>query len=533
MAIYASLFKTVLFFFSRILHLHYKAPRYLHRKFSNVNALHTPPPHLHLLKYPSPLGSSSFTTHDQTLVFNVEETLLTSSSLFPYFMLVAFEAGSPIRALILLLLYPLICLFRKQMGVKIMVMVCFLGIRKDGFMVGRSVLPKFFLQDVGVEGLELLSKFKRKVGVSEMPHVMVESFMTDYLEIHHVFGRQLKAYRGYFTGVMEDTKGHLTSLEAFLVITPNVVGISGTKASLNHPFFSFSKAIYLTSEAIKKKWQQLPREKYPKPLIFHDGRLSLKPTPTATLTLFMWLPFAFVLALFRALVVLTLPQSIGTPLVAFSGLRLLSCLPNPVATTLPCDATESNKGQLYVCNHKTLLDPLYLSYVLRKPLTAVTYSLSRMSELLAPIKTVRLRRDRDQDGMMMQKLLSQGDLVVCPEGTTCREPYLLRFSPLFAEMSDLIVPVAMDCQVDMFYGTTASGLKCLDPLFFLLNPHPSYTVRLLDPIQGLSSCQHQSYSRFDVANQVQAQIGQALSFRCTRLTRKDKYLILAGNHGVV
>ncbi|KAK9747587.1 hypothetical protein RND81_02G001900 [Saponaria officinalis] len=532
MAIYTSLFKAVIFFFSRILHFHYKTPRYLHRKFSN--ALHSPP----LPNYPS-FGTYSldhcFSTtnnnnnnnnEDQTLIFNVEETLLRSSSLFPYFMLAAFEGGSPLRALILLVLYPIICLFRKQTRVKMMVMVCFFGIKKQTFIVGRAVLPKFFLEDVGLEGYEVLSKFKRKVGVSEMPQVMVDSFLRDYLEIEFVFGRELKVWCGYFTGVMEDDKKERMSnvKDLFGEDDEIIVGISGTKASLNHPFFSFCKAIYLTSDAIKKKWQQLPRQNYPQPLIFHDGRLSLRPTPTTTLALFLWLPFGFLLALLRALIVLSLPQNIGTLLVAFTGLRLLSC-------GTPYD--KECKGQLYVCNHKTLLDPLYLQYVLTKPLTAVTYSLSRMSEILAPIKTVRLRRDRDQDGKMMQKLLKQGDLVVCPEGTTCREPYLLRFSPLFAEMSDLIVPVAMDCHVTMFYGTTAGGLKCLDPLFFLLNPRPSYTVRFLDPVHGLASCEHRSQSRFDVANHVQAQIGEAVSFKCTRLTRKDKYLILAGNHGVV
>ena len=284
------------------------------------------------------------------------------------------------------------------------------------------------------------------------------------------------------------------------------------------------------SEGDKTSWHHLPREKYTKPLIFHDGRLALRPTPLSSLAMFMWVPFGFCLAIFRIIIALSLPKHISLPILTFSGLRLK--FSEKIAGT-PSLMQSKHKGRLYVCNHRTLLDPLYISFALNKPVTAVTYSLSRLSELLAPIRTVRLTRDRDQDGQMMDKLLNQGDLVVCPEGTTCREPYLLRFSPLFSQMSDDIVPVAMDSQVSMFHGTTAGGLKCLDPLFFLMNPSPSYNVHFLEKVTGASSCPDGEESRFRVANHVQSEIGKALGFECTSLTRKDKYLILAGNEGIV
>lgn len=248
----------------------------------------------------------------------------------------------------------------------------------------------------------------------------------------------------------------------------------------------------------------------------------------------MWVPFAAALASARLVLGLNLPYSIAYPFLAFTGLRLTLTLNNH--NHLISSSSDQKKGCLYVCNHRTLLDPLYISYALRKKnIKAVTYSLSRLSELLAPITTVRLTRDRVQDGQAMERLLSQGDLVVCPEGTTCREPYLLRFSSLFSEVSDVIVPVAIDSHVSFFYGTTASGLKAFDPIFFLLDPYPSYTVRLLDPVSGASTCRDpgDGKSKFEVANHVQHEIGNALGFERTNLTRRDKYLILAGNNGVV
>lgn len=269
----------------------------------------------------------------------------------------------------------------------------------------------------------------------------------------------------------------------------------------------------------------MPREKYPKPLIFHDGRLAFLPTPLATLSMFMWLPLGILLAIFRLFIGICLPYKMAILLGMWSGVDIKAegCKPS---------RSNQEKGVLYVCSHRTLLDPVFLSTSLGKPLTAVTYSLSKMSEFIAPMKTVRLTRDRKQDGDKMQRLLSEGDLVVCPEGTTCREPYLLRFSSLFAELADEIVPVAINTHVSMFYGTTARGLKCLDPIFFLMNPKPRYYVEILPKVPRELTCAG-GRSSFEVANYIQRQLADALGFECTTLTRRDKYMMLAGNEGVV
>lgn len=291
--------------------------------------------------------------------------------------------------------------------------------------------------------------------------------------------------------------------------------------------------MYLVSNAEKRGWQNLPRNTYPKPLIFHDGRLAIRPAPLEALAILMWVPFGFILAVFRIAIAVSLPYGMSAPILSFTGLRL-TVTNNKPKTRFEESATKPKaKGLLYVCNHRTLLDPLYLAFSLKTNLIALTYSLSRMSEILSPIKTVRLTRNRDKDANMMERLLNQGDVVICPEGTTCREPYLLRFSPLFSEMSDEIVPVAVDTHVSMFHGTTAGGLKCLDPIFFLMNPSPIYTVQFLDKVPDISGSHDDgNKSRFDVANYVQTELGKALGFERTKLTRRDKYLILAGNEGI-
>ncbi|MBA0635474.1 hypothetical protein Godav_024842 [Gossypium davidsonii] len=469
------------------------------------------------------LKNSSFTDEvsNQTLVFHLEGALLKAYSLFPYFMLVAFEAGGLFRALILLLLYPLVWLLGHELGLKVMVFVSFVGIKKEKFRAGTAILPKFFLEDVGVVGFDMVMKYKTKVAVTSMPRIMVECFLVDYLGIHVVIGKELKEFHGYFLGLMEEKMDPAT-------MGINNIGLGCFRNSHYQKIFSRCKEIYLVTEAEKKKWPVLPRKKSLKPLIFHDGRLAFRPTPLNTLSMFIWLPFGFLLHITRIMVFISLPFKVSAPLLAFSGMI------NTVSNSNVESSGEGKKrGMLYVCNHRTLLDPIYLTFAMMKSVSAVTYSVSRFSEVISPIKTVRLTRDRKTDEETMKKMLSKGDLVVCPEGTTCREPYLLRFSPLFAEITDDIVPVAIKLQVSLFYGSTASGQKCLDSAFHLTNPNPTCLIMILNKLQGWQTHNAGGKSKFEVANYVQGQIATALGFECTNLTRKDKYAILAGNDGIL
>ncbi|KAF2290621.1 hypothetical protein GH714_014731 [Hevea brasiliensis] len=378
-----------------------------------------------------------------TLVCDIHGGLLRTRSFFPYFMLVAFEGGSIFRAFLLLLSCLLSWVLDYELQLRVMIFITFCGLKiTDIESVGRAVLPKFYLENLHLQAYELLASTGTRIVFTSVPRVMVEGFLKEYLRVNKVMGTELHTVGSYFTGLLSNSGllvKHRALKDYFGEKTPEI-GL-GSSSLRDRLFISLCKEAYVVYKEENKNSESssvMTRDKYPKPLIFHDG----------------------------------------------------------------------------------------------KPLTAVTYSLSKMSEIIAPIRTVRLTRDRERDGETMQRLLSEGDLVVCPEGTTCREPYLLRFSSLFAELADEIVPVAVNTRVSMFYGTTASGLKCLDPIFFFMNPRPFYQIHILDklPIEltcagGRSSC--------EVANYIQRLLADALGFECTTLTRKDKYMMLAGNEGVV
>jgi len=289
---------------------------------------------------------------------------------------------------------------------------------------------------------------------------------------------------------------------------------------------------FAVSEADTRGWRPLPRDKYPRPLVFHDGRLAFAPTPPAALAMYTFLPFGIALVVFRTIAFSFLPYRVCFPVGALTGMHYRLVAGH--VPTVRQGRGEGGGGRLYVCNHRTLLDPIIVAAALGKPVTAVTYSLSPVSELIAPIRTARLTRDREKDQRNMAAVLARGDLVVCPEGTTCREEYLLRLSPLFAELGVDVNPVALDTRVGMFYGTsTKPGAKWMDPFYFMMNPRPAYRVEFLPRAATTPVDNGGRGDSIDVANRVQRGLSEALGFELTGLTRKDKYMTLAGNEGVV
>ncbi|KAH7570184.1 hypothetical protein JRO89_XS05G0063500 [Xanthoceras sorbifolium] len=487
-----------------------------------------------ITKFPTVDKCASIGREKHAVVADMDGTLLRGRSSFPYFALVAFEVGGILRLLFLLLASPIAGILyyfvSESAGIQVLVFAAFAGMKvSDIESVARAVLPKFYAGDLHPESWRVFSSCGKRCVLTANPRVMVEAFLKDFLGADLVVGTEIATYKGRATGfvcrpgVLVGTKKADGLRKAFGEAQPDI-GLGDRNTDI--PFMDMCKEGYVVPP--KPEVRAVTNDKLPKPIIFHDGRLVAKPTPLMALLIILWTPIGFLLACLRIAAGSLLPM----PMVYYAfwalGVRV-TIKGNPPP---PVKKSSGKSGVLFICSHRTLLDPIFLSTALGRPIPAVTYSVSRLSEIISPIKTVRLSRDRATDASMIKKLLQEGDLAICPEGTTCREPFLLRFSALFAELTDELVPVAMVNRMSMFHGTTARGWKGMDPFYFFMNPSPAYEVTFLNKLPTELTC-GSGKSSHEVANYIQRVIAATLSYECTSFTRKDKYSALAGNDGIV
>ncbi|KAJ4730720.1 Glycerol-3-phosphate acyltransferase [Rhynchospora pubera] len=470
-----------------------------------------------------------------TAAADLDGTLLTTRSSFPYFFVLCLEAGSLFRAALLLLVAPAILftyiLLSESAAIQILIFVSLAGLRvRDVELAARAVVPRFYGAYVRKDSWELFNACTgRRVVVTANPTVMVADFVREYLGAECV-GTELEvdSRTGRFTGRVKG--GVLVGLKkkeaVKRVFGDEMPDLGLGDRETDHDFMALCKEAYMVPK--DKKATSVPAEKLKSRTIFHDGRLVRLPNPLTALLTLLWIPFGFLIALFRVFFNLPIPARFVRYTYRLTGISL-SINGNP-----PPAPSPGSKGSLLVCNHRTALDPILVSIALGRPVYCVTYSVSRLSTAISPIPSVSLTRDRATDAARISALLDKGhDVVICPEGTTCREPFLLRFSALFAELSDRIIPVAINVRQGTFFASTVRGWKFLDPYFFYMNPRPGYEITFLEPLREEETCGKGGKDPIEVANHVQRVIATALGFECTALTRKDKYMKLGGNDGKV
>ncbi|VVA97214.1 unnamed protein product [Arabis nemorensis] len=358
----------------------------------------------------------------------------------------------------------------------------------------------------------LFSSCKKRVVVTRMPRIMVEWFAKEHLRADEVIGTELIVNGfGFVTGLIREPdidQSVLSRVGDLFVDQRPHLGIGRPAKMISKTFLSLCQEQIHAPVHGNHSDQQLELQP-PKPVIFHDGRFVKRPTPATALLILLWMPFGIILAAIRICILYVLPFWAIPYVIGISGIRVT------VKGKPPRLSATRNSGLLFVCNHKTFIDGIVLSYALGRKITSHSVDF----------------RNRDIDAGKIKEVLSKGDVAIFPEGASFNEPFLLRFNALFAELTDEIVPVAMNggtgLTVDSnagFFRAKTRGWTCLN-VFFFMNPTLVYEVTFLDQLPLEESCSS-GKSLYDVANYVQRILADTLGFECTNSTRKDKYKLL-------
>lgn len=156
-------------------------------------------------KFPTVHKCASIGREKQTVVADMDGTLLIGRSSFPYFALFAYEIGGILRLLLLLLASPIAAILyyfvSESAGIQILIFTTFAGMKmSDIESVARAVLPKFYTADLHPESWRVFSSCGKRCVLTANPRIMVEAFLKDFLGADLVLGTEMVSYKGRATG---------------------------------------------------------------------------------------------------------------------------------------------------------------------------------------------------------------------------------------------------------------------------------------------------------------------------------------------
>lgn len=212
-------------------------------------------------EFPNITQCESKDREKQTVVADMDGTLLIGRSSFPYFALVAFEVGGILRLLILVLASPLAGFLyyfvSESAGIRVLIFATFFGMKvSDIESVARAVLPKFYSSDLHPEAWRVFSSCGRKCVLTANPRIMVEAFLKDYLGADLVIGTEISSFNGRATG---------------LVTTPGIL-VGENKASAIHKVFATTPDIGLGDRKTDFPFMKLCKVCYHQSLLLTFGK---------------------------------------------------------------------------------------------------------------------------------------------------------------------------------------------------------------------------------------------------------------------